>query len=88
MWLDREAELVEVPLIVMDTTLFRYQQLSPARARDTVLHFLERCREVDGVFTLLWHNTNFVRKEHVRLYRELLGALASLEPFDAREAVT
>jgi hypothetical protein len=84
-WLDREADLVELPLVAMDTTLIRYRGLSPEAMADALLRLLAQCRSVGGVFTLLWHNTNFVQPEHVRLYRQLLAELAPLEPFDARE---
>jgi hypothetical protein len=88
LWLDREAKLLELPLVVMDTTLLRYQSLSRSAARDSVTHLLGVCQSVGGVFTLLWHNTNFVHPEHVELYRELTALLAPFEPFDARGAVS
>lgn len=87
-WLDREASLLELPLIVMDTTLFRYQRLTVNQIRDTLTRLLATCRSVGGVFTLLWHNINFVAARDVALYREVLDALTPLEPFDPAEAVS
>jgi hypothetical protein len=86
LWLDREAALLEVPLIAMDTTLFRYQRLSENEVRDTLSRLLAACRSVGGVFTLLWHNTSFVAPSDVELYREVLEVLAPLEPFEPRGA--
>jgi hypothetical protein len=82
LWLDREADLLELPLVAMDTTLLRYQQLSPAEIRDTLARLLETCRSVGGVFTVLWHNTSFVAPLDIALYHEVLAMLAPLEPFD------
>jgi hypothetical protein len=82
LWLDREARLLEVPLVVMDTTLFRYQRLGNGEIRDTLSRLLATCRNVGGVFTLLWHNTSFLKPSEVELYLEVLGAISELEPFD------
>lgn len=81
LWLDRESTLLEIPLVAMDTTLFRYQRLTKQESLDTLWRLLCTCRDVGGVFTLLWHNTSFVDPNHIDLYLELLGALAELEPF-------
>jgi hypothetical protein len=88
LWLDREASLLEIPLVVMDTTLFRYQRLSLNEVRDTLSRLLGACRSVGGVFTLLWHNTSFVDPTDMELYREVLGSLAALEPFNPAEALS
>ena len=56
---DRPLELVEVPLVVMETTLFSYMHLPALQAQEMILTLAERCREVGGVFTLLWHNSSF-----------------------------
>jgi hypothetical protein len=87
-WLDREAALLEIPLVVMDTTLFRYQRLSVNDIRDTLSRLLAACRSVGGVFTLLWHNTSFVDPCDVDLYREVLDALSTIEPFDPMGALS
>jgi hypothetical protein len=55
---DRELGVEEVPLIVMDGTLRQYRGLSPDEAVDRVLALAETCRRVEGVFTLLWHNSS------------------------------
>jgi hypothetical protein len=88
LWLNREATLLEIPLVVMDTTLFRYQRLSLNEIRDTLSRLLDACRSVGGVFTLLWHNTSFVDPSDVELYHEVLGTLAALEPFDPAGALS
>ena len=74
---NREANLLEIPLVLMDQILF------PGSEQDSlglVLQLLNRCRGVGGVFTLLWHNTAFVAPRHRRLYAAILDAVANLEP--------
>jgi hypothetical protein len=54
----RELNLTEVPLIAMDVTLRQYRSLTPEQAEKRILLLAERCRRVNGVFTLLWHNSS------------------------------
>jgi hypothetical protein len=56
---NREVDLWEVPLVAMDGTLRQYRRLAPDEAVARILELADRCREVDGVFTLLWHNSSF-----------------------------
>jgi hypothetical protein len=55
---DRELDLWELPLIVMDGTLFNYRALTPAEGESRILELANRCKAVGGCFTLLWHNTS------------------------------
>jgi hypothetical protein len=55
---NRELDIWEVPLIVMDGTLHQYRRLSPADAGQRILELAERARAVEGTFTLLWHNSS------------------------------
>lgn len=66
--------LVERPLIVMDCTLTasRYMDLTNEKALEKALQLKAECRKYNGVFSLLWHNTEFVSDEKVNLYREIL----------------
>jgi hypothetical protein len=77
---DRELRLYEIPLIVMDGTLFAYRRLTPPEGASTIDLLARRCREVEGVFTLLWHNVSEDPEwsVHAPLYPTVLGALASL----------
>lgn len=54
---DRQMNIVEIPLIVMEATLIDKQGFSSERFLERVLLLAKRCKEVNGVFTLLWHNT-------------------------------
>lgn len=63
------------PLIVMDVTLISssYMGLEPGEgARVLVEKIKSACRAVGGTFTLLWHNSNFLRIEERAFYSALL----------------
>jgi hypothetical protein len=55
---NREMELLEVPLIVMDGTLRDYRRLTPEEGEARILELAQRCQQVEGEFTLLWHNSS------------------------------
>jgi peptidoglycan/xylan/chitin deacetylase (PgdA/CDA1 family) len=58
---DRPADLVEVPLAVMDATLAeeRYEGLSAAAAKPRILALLDWAAENGGGFSILWHPERF-----------------------------
>jgi peptidoglycan/xylan/chitin deacetylase (PgdA/CDA1 family) len=58
---ERPADLVEVPLAVMDATLAedRYEGLSAAAAKPRVLTLLDWAAEHGGGFAILWHPERF-----------------------------
>jgi hypothetical protein len=53
-----ELDLWEVPLIVMDGTLRDYRKLTPEEGEALILGLAQRCKQVEGTFTLLWHNSS------------------------------
>lgn len=55
---DRELALRERPLIVMDGTLRDYRNLTPVEGERRILALAQRCSQVGGQFTLLWHNSS------------------------------
>jgi peptidoglycan/xylan/chitin deacetylase (PgdA/CDA1 family) len=58
---DRPADLVEVPLAVMDATLAeeRYEALSAAAAKPRIFALLDWAAEHGGGFSILWHPERF-----------------------------
>lgn len=80
--LNRQADLLEIPLIVMDCTPVVYMRLSLAEGLAAVLRCVERCRLVGGVFTLLWHNTTLLEPAYGNLYDLLLDHLAGADRFN------
>ncbi len=78
--LERPADLVEVPLAVMDATLAedRYAGLSAAEAKPRVLSLLDWAAEHGGAFSILWHPERFdgpSARGWDRLYFELIEAV-------------
>jgi hypothetical protein len=56
--MNRELKVQELPIIVMDVTLLHYRELSPSEGEARILALARRCKQVEGVFTLLWHNSS------------------------------
>ena len=58
---DAVIDILEIPLVVMDGTLFSsYMRLTPDEALSQVKCLIDRVAECRGVFTLLWHNSMFL----------------------------
>lgn len=77
---DRPADLVEVPLAVMDATLAeeRYAGLSAVVAKPRVLELLDWAAEHGGAFSILWHPERFdapSARGWDRLYFETIDAV-------------
>lgn len=73
----REYDLLEVPLIIMESTLqsIDYMNLSPKEASIKMKDIINQINEVKGVFTFLWHNSSFytsIWKEWEWLYIETI----------------
>ena len=58
---DDISSVVEIPLIVMDTSLSsgKYMRLDREEALQKVCELMDETEKFNGVFTLLWHNTSF-----------------------------
>jgi hypothetical protein len=65
----------EIPLIVMDCTLFDYRKLSYAQAIDSINNLIDEIKKFGGIFTLLWHNSYFEERRYpgiTKFYANLL----------------
>ncbi len=80
--LNRQADLIEIPLLVMDRTLLAYMRLSKTEAIHAVNETISRCRMAGGVFTILWHNDAFLNPFYRDVYLSLLGTLSTIENYD------
>jgi hypothetical protein len=78
----REAKLLEIPLIAMDETFYSHQKLEPDETLVRLRELVARCRAVGGVFTLLWHNTRIVHRGFLRAYQTLLDELAGTASYN------
>jgi hypothetical protein len=80
---DRMLSYWEIPLNVMESTLFDYRDLNFGDALKAVDHLLSEIREFNGVFTLLWHNNYFDEIEKpgiTAFYTGLLERIMSEKP--------
>lgn len=80
--LDREARLLEIPLLVMDTSLRDSMRLRGDELLSVVSRLINRCRAVGGVFTLLCHNTTLRDTTFVRQHEQILDMLISSDRFE------
>jgi hypothetical protein len=78
---NRELHLTEWPLVVMDVTLRNYRLLTPEQAEARILELAQRCRQVEGTFTLLWHNSSLFGdwQPWAEVYRRVVQTLAAME---------
>ena len=58
---DREFKVLEIPLIIMDTTLFSPSKmnLSYSQAKKKCFTIIKHLKKVNGQLSLLWHNNSF-----------------------------
>lgn len=81
---DREMNICELPLIATDATLRHYRRLSPEQGKSKLLRLARRCKQVEGTFTLLWHNSSLDGdwSEWGDTYRQTVKALGKLSKRD------
>ena len=77
---NRVLDLWEIPLIVMEGTLCQYRNLTPQQAESRILELASRCSQVEGTFTLLWHNSSLSHtwRPWAAMYTRVLQRLSQL----------
>jgi len=60
---DRPMDVWEIPLSVMEGTLFYYRKLDLDSAMDSIENLAAEVLKFNGIFSLLWHNHFFDEKE-------------------------
>jgi hypothetical protein len=86
--LNREIDLLEIPLLAMDVTLAYYMRLAPEESVALLLQCAERCKIAGGVFTLLWHNRSLLDPNYGHAYQTVLSALKFSPAFDWKQALS
>jgi hypothetical protein len=78
---NRELNLLEQPLIVMDQTLKTYRKMSPEQGEARIIELAQKCQRVNGTFTLLWHNTSFdgTWEPWAEMYERVVTRLAEMQ---------
>lgn len=80
---NRMTTLWELPLTVMDVTLFAYQNYTPEQALAACRRALNEVSTFGGIFTLLWHNSFFEEEtypEITKFYLDLLDLISEYKP--------
>jgi hypothetical protein len=54
---NRMMRIWEIPMVIMDSTLFDYRMLSYSEAGSVIGSITGEIKKFGGVFTLLWHNS-------------------------------
>lgn len=78
----RQMKMVELPLVLMDTTLWGYLRRSESEGEKDFLSLLDQVDKVNGLMTLLWHQES-VRMKGGRIFSRLLAALAGRDCYVA-----
>ena len=69
----RQIDIVEIPLVIMDCTLFRdYMRLDFKKAWEFTKSLIDTVEQYNGVITILWHNT-YMQGENLKFYDEILN---------------
>lgn len=79
---NRELNLIEVPLILMDCTPVKYMKLDREQGLERLRTLVQRMEHTGGVFTLLWHNTTLLDPDYNGWYESLLDLFAGTRAFD------
>ncbi len=66
--------ILEIPLLVMDVTFFKYLGLSVSNAYLLFQKIYSEVKKLNGVLTVLWHN-NCLEDDYLKLYDKIMGAL-------------
>lgn len=80
--LNRQAKLIEMPLIVMDCTLTAYMKLDRDQSFIAVSECIEQCRKIGGVFTLLWHADSMLNPTLESMLPPILDSLSGYRKYD------
>jgi len=68
----RFIDIIEIPLVIMDTTLFHYMNLNENECWQVIRMTIDIIEKYQGAAAFLWHNHN-IRGWKGRLYRKLLS---------------
>jgi hypothetical protein len=77
---NRPLDLWELPLLVMDTTLFTHRGLKAGGAAAALDGLYEACQRVGGCCVLLWHNTSYDEVDYpgsAEVFEHAIDAAAS-----------
>ena len=68
---ERFIDIIEIPLVVMDTTIFGYSSLSLQDAWKMIRRLLDATERLQGTISILWHNCR-MWGDMLKLYHKIL----------------
>lgn len=69
----KQIDIIEIPLIVMDRTLFRdYMRLDVKKAWKLIKSLIDKVEQCNGVITILWHNNTSIDRQGLKYYEKFL----------------
>lgn len=68
---NKYIDILEIPLTIMDGTLFGYMHLNMKNAWEITKRLIDAVERYKGVITILWHNT-FMVNEMLEFYEKIL----------------
>ncbi len=68
---NKEIDILEIPLTVMDTTLFDYMKLDMEGAWNITKLLIDQVEKYKGVITILLHNT-YIANDNFKFYKKIL----------------
>jgi peptidoglycan/xylan/chitin deacetylase (PgdA/CDA1 family) len=68
---NRYIDIWEIPLAIMDTTLYNYMKLDTIRSWEFMKRLIDNVERNRGVITILWHNTSMADDKLI-LYEKIL----------------
>jgi len=74
---NRFLNILEIPLAIMDGSLFTYMGLGPSEALARAKEIIDGASRCNGVVSILWHNTHVAKKTPRRIYADLLAYCSS-----------
>ncbi len=77
---NRILNLWEIPLTIMDGSLFNYRKLTPKEGLTTIESYINTVKRYQGVMVLLWHNSFFdpdIYPGWTDIYAEILASTAT-----------
>jgi len=83
---NRVLNIWELPLIIMDGSLFNYQNLTPEEGFQRINGIINIVKEYQGVFVLLWHNSSLDNLRYpgwIKVYEKTLEYLGRENVFNA-----
>ena len=72
---EKITDVTEIPLILMESSVFSKNGMNindPAEAYKFMNELKMKCFNLGGVFTLLWHNSNFTEDFHHEIYENII----------------